>query len=72
MRVGEWQQRLAAALSSASGLDDRERLDTIRALEELACTVSAAQAALSAELDTSTRAHHAALGEPTARQGRGV
>ena len=72
VRVGEWQQQLAAALASGSGLEDRERLDTIRALEQLACTVTAAQAALSAELDTSTRAHHAALGEPKARQGRGV
>ena len=72
VEVTRWQQALSTALSAPSGLDDSARIDQIRALEQLACTVSAAQAALSAELDASVRAHHEAVGEPSARQGRGV
>ncbi len=71
-QVSRWQQQLSAALASPTGMDDRGLVEAIRALEELVCTATAAQAALSAELDTSTRAHHAAVGEPRARQGRGV
>ena len=63
---------LAAALESPSGLDDAGRVDAIRALEELACVVSAAQAALSVELDESQRAGQQAAGVPVAQQGRGV
>jgi hypothetical protein len=70
--VTAWQQSLSAATSTASGLDDAERIDAIRALEELVCTATAAQAMLSAELDGSQRVEHAAAGEPPARQGRGV
>jgi hypothetical protein len=71
-RVTGWQQELSAALASSSGLDDAGLVSALRSLEELACTVTAAQAALSAELDASVRARHAAAGEPRSRQGRGV
>ena len=70
--VTAWQQSLSAALSTASGLDDAERIEAIRALEELVCTATAAQAMLSAELGGSQREAQAAAGEPTARRGRGV
>jgi hypothetical protein len=66
------QESLSAALESPSGLDDADRIDALRALEQLACVVSAAQAHLSAELDTSVRETHAAMGVPAARRGRGV
>ncbi len=72
VQVSQWQQVLSAALASRSGLDGSGLVDAIRALEELVCTATAAQAALSAELDTSARARHAAVGEPRARQGRGI
>jgi hypothetical protein len=65
------QAELAAALADLdstgpSGLDDAQRIDAIRALEQLICTATAAQAALSAELadshgdDTRGLAHQAA------------
>jgi 5-methylcytosine-specific restriction endonuclease McrA len=63
---------LAAALSSASNLDDSARLDVIRALERLGCIVTAAQAHVSVELDDSQRRLQEARGVPTAQQGRGV
>lgn len=63
---------LQVALDGPSGLDDAGRVDAIRALEELACTVSAAQAALSAELADSVERDHEDLGLPAARRGRGV
>ncbi len=61
-----------AALAQPSELDDAGRVDTIRGLEELVCVATAAQAALSVELDQSLRADQAASGEPATRQGRGV
>lgn len=71
-KVVEWQQGLAAALAEPSGLDDAARVETIRALEALVCTATAAQAAFSAELDESQRAAQAVAGVPKARRGRGV
>ncbi len=74
-----WQRSLASALDTSfdtdggdSGLGDAGRVEAIRALEELVCTATAAQALLAAELDTSQRAVQAAAGVPPARQGRGV
>ena len=52
--------------------DDAQRVDLIRALEELKCAASGAQAALVVDLDASQRAAQAAVAEPRARQGRGV
>jgi hypothetical protein len=63
---------LSEALESPSGLDDAGRVDSIRALERLGCVVTAAQAMLAVELDSSQRADQAARGVPAAQQGRGV
>ena len=54
------------------GLEDGGRVDQIRKLETLKCAAEAAQAVLSADLDTSMRARAAEAGVPAARQGRGV
>ncbi len=70
--VAGWQGALSEALEDDSGLDARDLVDTIRALEELVCTATAAQAKLSAELDVSQRADQATARVPAARQGRGV
>jgi hypothetical protein len=69
--VRTWQQTLSAAASSKAR-EDAERIDLIRALEELVCTARAAQAALSVELDESQRAEQEAAGVPAAQRGRGV
>ena len=66
------QCTLSAALAAPSGLDDAGRLDALRALEQLGCVVSAAQAQLTAEHARARREEHAALGLPRARRGQGV
>lgn len=53
-------------------LTDAERIDQIRALEELACAARAAQATLSVDFDVSMRARAAEKGVPKERQGRGI
>jgi hypothetical protein len=53
-------------------LDDRGRIDLIRALEELKAGAAAAQARVSVAFDASQRAAQAAAGVPAARQGRGI
>jgi len=50
--VSTWQAEISAALAAPTGLDDPSRIDAIRALEQLVCAATAAQAALAAELDT--------------------
>jgi hypothetical protein len=70
--LGAVKNALSSALDAASGLDDPARIDVIRALEELACVATAAQASLAAELDESRRATEAAHGVPASRRGRGV
>jgi hypothetical protein len=67
-----WRAEISVALRSPSGLDDAGRIDAIRALEELTCAATAAQAALAAELDESQRAEQAVAGVPVAQRGRGV
>ncbi len=67
MRVG-----LQAAIETPTGLDDTCLVDTIAALERLTCTITATQAALAVELDTSIRASEEDAGIPPARRGRGV
>lgn len=52
------QAELSAALDSPSGLDDAGRIDAIHALERLVCTATAAQAALSAEMNDSRGLAH--------------
>ncbi len=70
--VEAWVVDLSSRLEVASGLDDAERVDALRALERLGCVVTAAQAHLSRELDQSQRAAQADSGVPAARQGAGV
>ncbi len=70
--VAQWQRSLAAAISDDSGLDPAGLVDTIRGLEELVCTATAARATLSAELDATQQAEQAAAGIPASRRGGGV
>lgn len=66
-------QALTAAMPNVDpGLSNRERIDQIRALEELVCAGQAAQARLAADFDRETREQAAARGVPKERQGRGV
>lgn len=53
-------------------MTDAERVDALRALEELKNTACAAQALISVDLDASQRAAQAAVGVPARAQGRGV
>jgi hypothetical protein len=53
-------------------LSNQERIDQVRALEELVCASQAAQGRLAADFDRSTREQAAAAGVPKERQGRGV
>ena len=70
--VSAFRAGLAAALATRSGLEDAERIDTIRALEELVCVATAAQAQLASELDESRRGQRAADELPANQHGRGV
>jgi hypothetical protein len=53
-------------------LDDVERIDMLRALEELMCAAAGAHVVVTADFGASQRAEQAALGVPVSRQGRGV
>lgn len=53
-------------------LSDAERIDALRALEELKSAAAAVQASLAVDLDTSQRAEQRGRGVPATRQGRGV
>jgi hypothetical protein len=70
--IRSWQARLAAALEGSSCLDDAGRLEAIRAVEELVCTATAAQAALAAELDASVRGDEGVAGVRKDDRGKGV
>ena len=61
-RLGEMSRELA----------DVERVDRLRALEDLKAAASAAQARLAADLDASVREAHRRQGLPAEQQGRGV
>ena len=52
--------------------DDPDRIDLIRALEELKCSAEAAQAVLTAAFDRSQRESEARAGVPAERRGRAV
>ena len=66
-------RELTTALAGlGEGLSDAERIDTIRAAEELICAAQALQARLSVDIDTSVRSAAADRGVPAARRGRGV
>ena len=70
--IAAMRREVQVALDGSSGLDDAERVDMIRALEELVCTATAAQASHAAELSVSVHADHESLGIPAARRGQGV
>ena len=61
-----------ALRSTAREVSDAERIDQLRALEELKSAAAAAQARAAADLDESVRRQHAAAGLPARQQGRGV
>ena len=65
-----------ACLATVQRLDrdlaDPQRVEVLRALEELKAAAAAAQARVTADLDAAVRARHAAAGLPPAEQGRGV
>jgi len=52
--------------------DDVDRIDELRALEELKCAIEGRQAALTAAFDASQRAAARRAGVPAERQGRGI
>ncbi|WP_296605098.1 HNH endonuclease [Nocardioides sp.] len=64
----------AARVSSGSdaGLTDAERIDFLRAAEQLKCVLEGAQADVSVAFDASQRAEQARSGVRAERQGRGV
>lgn len=68
-RVRSWTRALADELPSA---DDEQRVELLRALEELKCAAEAAQARITVELDTSVRTAEAEAGVRPERRGRGV
>ncbi|MGH8970943.1 MAG: HNH endonuclease, partial [Actinomycetes bacterium] len=63
-------------VGALAGLDrtvgDAERIDQLRALEELKAAAAAAQARVAADLHASVRDRHAAAGLPAAECGLGV
>jgi hypothetical protein len=66
--VRRWRRELV----SLPATTDSDRVDQLRALEELKAAACAAQARIAARLDHSQREEQAALGEPARRLGRGV
>ena len=64
-----WTRRVQ---ESGRGLDDPDRIDLIRALEELKCAVEGAQAEVTADFVLSQREAAARRGVPAARRDRGV
>ena len=70
--VNQLRAEISAGMTSSSGRADADRIDMIRALEELVCAATAAQAAEAVQLDESQRAQQEAIGVPAAQRGRGV
>ena len=59
-------RQMTDALSSAEvGLDDRARIDMLRALEELKCAAAGAQATIAADFDASQREAQRGRRRPT-------
>ncbi|GEP36154.1 HNH endonuclease [Nocardioides szechwanensis] len=67
--VSQWVTHLA---DMSRDLTDTERVDLIRALEDLKNVAAAAQATVAVDLDTSQRAAQEQRGWPAARLGEGV
>lgn len=70
--IAAMRREVQVSLDASNGLDDVGRIDLIRALEELVCTATAAQAAHAADLADSIEADHDTLDVPPARRGQGV
>lgn len=64
--------RDAVGAVSGAGVTDEERVEMIRALEELKAAAAAAQARIEVAFDASQRSAQAAAGVRAAQQGRGV
>lgn len=62
-------ERLAAATGPST---QQDRVDMLRALEELGCAAAGLQAQLAADLDRCGRAEAARAGVPADRRGRGI
>ena len=62
----------ADLLTAHDGLTDAERIDLLRALEDLKNASAGTQTAVTADLVSSQRAEPAAADEPRARRGRGI
>jgi hypothetical protein len=67
--VRRWRGQLA---NLSREVPNGERVDQLRALEELKCAAAAAQAQVAADLDAATRAEHRRAGLHPDEQGRGV
>ncbi|MCF6378727.1 13E12 repeat family protein [Nocardioides KLBMP 9356] len=70
--VAAMRREVQVSLDGPSELDDAARFDLLRALEELVCTATAAQAAVAADLAEWVEADHESLGVPASRRGQGV
>lgn len=64
--------RVAELAHLGRTIEDAERIDRLRALEELKSAAAAAQARITADLHASVSTAHAAAGLPVAERGRGV
>lgn len=72
LRAEDVARRVRALLEGGVPASDRERLDLLRALEELKSAATAVQAAVALAVDASVRAEQARDGVPAARRGRDV
>src|SRR5215207_3639949 len=63
---------LAALAALDADVSDAERIQQLRALEELKSAAAAAQVRVTADLDESVRAERAARGVPASERGRGI
>ena len=72
LSTGQVQGWKAALLELDRTATDAQRIDQLRALEELVCAAQAAQAVLAVDLDASQREQQKAAGVPAAQRGRGV
>ncbi len=67
--VKAWTKQL---IQAHEGLADHDRIEMIRALEELKCASEATQAVVTVDFDKSQRQRAAQAGVPRERQGRGI
>lgn len=68
--IHEFMSRLATG--DGAGMSDAERIDFLRAAEELKCVAEGAQAQVTLEFEASQRSEQARGGVRAERQGRGV